>query len=87
MNAIIPLAEELKNDLMEINFVTLTADTSNQKDVKLISVMVRLTRRPVLNGTVSYFHLILSVPTFCQMSRFSNHFVKLFGGLVKTALI
>ena len=40
--AIVPLAaEELKNDLMEINFVTLTADTSNRKDVKLILVMVR----------------------------------------------
>ena len=42
LNAIVPLAaEELKNDLMEINFVTLTADTLNRKDVKLIPVMVR----------------------------------------------
>ena len=42
LNAIVPFAaEELKNDLMEINFVTLTADASNRKDVKLIPVMVR----------------------------------------------
>ena len=42
LNAIVSLAaEELKNDLMEINFVTLTADASNRKDVKLIPVMAR----------------------------------------------
>ena len=42
LNAIVPLAaEELKNDLKEINFVTLTADASNRKDVKVIHVMVR----------------------------------------------
>ena len=42
LNAIVPLAaEELKNDLKEINFVTLTADASNRKDVKVIPVMVR----------------------------------------------
>ena len=41
-HAIVPLAaEELKNDLMEINFVTLTADTSNRKNIKLIPIMVR----------------------------------------------
>ena len=41
LNAIVPLvAEESKNDLMEINFVVLTADASNRKDVKLIPVMV-----------------------------------------------
>ena len=36
----------------------------------LIGFMVWLTRPPVLNGTVPYFHLILSVPTFSQMSHF-----------------
>ena len=54
------------------------AAKQNKKDHCQLSVKFRLTSRPVFS---------LSVPTFRQMSRFFNHFVRLSRGLVKIALI
>lgn len=40
MKAIVALAaEELRSDLMEVQLVSLTADTSNRKDAKIIPVI------------------------------------------------
>jgi len=58
LNAIVPLAaEELKNDL-KINFVTVAADASNRKDVKLIPVMVRFFWPEGVKLKFVYFHSV-----------------------------
>lgn len=42
LNVIAPLAlEELKNDLINANFVALSMDASNKKEVKLVPIVVR----------------------------------------------